>query len=374
MLDAVPINGNVLYTLAKLNYVLTGVIADWYNIEGTAAVNNFETATTGPTFVGLAVNPGVVTVNERLHEAVVSDQDFKYDGKYANSFSTQHAYPTVNATLNWSSGSSLYVNGSSAGSNGKFSVTLNDTDITQSAGYLVLEASYYNCMVSLNSSSGSFGEIAEGVTALLIPAGTHHAVTTLGTATGSGAYIELMWLSTSKVPSVQQPDQTYVNSFQTASQLAPVGLESGDSYSVTGGVLSLNVRKDGLSDTDSVYVNITKVQDPRLVLEIRDKVNTTAFNGHALKARVYSDCGMQGKSQTFILTNVTSYIMQRFPILLSQVGSIELSVDSSGVAVPVRWDIDWLEVSIDGDLAITFDNAIVRSNQNATIGSGSLQS
>ena len=306
MLDPVPIDGNALYTLAKLNYVLTGVIADWYNIAGTAAVNNFDTTTTGPTFVGLAVNPGVVTVNERLHEAVLPDQDFKYDGKYANSFSTQHPYPTVNATLDWSSGSSLYVNGSSAGSNGKFSVTLNDMDITQSAGYLVLDASFYNCRVSLNSSSASFGEIAEGVTALLIPAGTHHAVTILGTATGSGAYVELLWLSTSKVPSVQQPDQMCVNSFQTASQLAPVALESGDSYSVTGGVLSFNVRKDGSSDTDSVYVNITKVQDPRLVLEIRDKVNTTAFNGHTLKATVYSDYALQGKSQTIILTNATS--------------------------------------------------------------------
>jgi len=138
-------------TLAELNYVLTGVIGDWREyIYGTGSSTSFSPQACGPEFYGLLTDVTNPSQIDRIAEAVTPDMDFKHEGHYANSFSTQTSINTCNATLDWGTEGSALVNGSETSPSGEFSMTLLDVDIE--ADYLALYLSTYGCEVSLNTT------------------------------------------------------------------------------------------------------------------------------------------------------------------------------------------------------------------------------
>ncbi|RLI53023.1 MAG: hypothetical protein DRP09_16690, partial [Candidatus Thorarchaeota archaeon] len=157
MIDMVPTGADWVWdTLAELNYVLTGIIGDWRATSmGTGVEVGFGPQTNGPDFEGLLADMNIQQVTERVAQPVVADSDYKYEGHYANSFSVQVPLKISNCILDWSTGSSLYVDGSVAGASGVFSVTLNGTGMDGSeAKYLAVDIGSNDCHVSLNTTTG----------------------------------------------------------------------------------------------------------------------------------------------------------------------------------------------------------------------------
>ncbi|MBD3159615.1 MAG: hypothetical protein GF309_12555, partial [Candidatus Lokiarchaeota archaeon] len=69
-------------TLAELNYVLTGVVANWRDLMMTTTADDSGAQIGGSDFEGLLVELTTPSETERTHRALNQEQDFKHDGRY----------------------------------------------------------------------------------------------------------------------------------------------------------------------------------------------------------------------------------------------------------------------------------------------------
>jgi len=344
MLDMVPQqDGWEWDTLAELNYVLTGIIGDWREyIYGSGATTSFNPQANGPEFYGLLAEMNTPTQIERVTQAVIPDMDFKHDGHYANSFSTETSLHSNNATLDWSVTGSVFVNGTETSPLGEFSLTIPDVDIE--ADYLSLYLSTYDCEVSLNTTIGIQGTLQSGVSILELSEGFHTNLTLLGTATGESPSFRLFWLSTAEASSIKSDNQAHIESF-----ISDMSISGTATYSVQDGSLSI----EHTSGTSSIAIDIQTVRDPTLIVEALHWTNITTTN--SLEFILYSGDELSGESQTITLTSNTQMHVDRERVLLTAIESAEFIVIGNET---VKWTIDWFELFSDSDRTLTFENEV----------------
>jgi hypothetical protein len=269
----------------------------------------------------------------------------------------------IDADLDWDGYNSVHVNGSQVDINEEFSLKLYSTLIDSSVGYLLINVESLNCSVSVISSSWkghrhTIMEIGEenGMFAAPLSPFDHYDLIIKGNATGTNAYFVLDWLGTSREPFLQSSQQAHIESFVTDAHLTKSGLEAGDTSEVISGALTMDIGADTTNDADSIWLNVDSFFDPRLVFEIKHKVNLTDMTDHTLKAILYSDIGKNGRTQELTLDNDTDFEIERHRIDLPQVCSIELVLISADTSADdIRWAIDWFEIVRDSDIIISFE-------------------
>ncbi|MHA2067106.1 MAG: DUF2341 domain-containing protein, partial [Candidatus Thorarchaeota archaeon] len=154
ILDMEIVESDVLENTAKLNYILTGVEADWKSLFGLSlTTNSFLPYVNGIEFDGLLVEIDVPDSEHQVKRALTPDQDFQYDGRYANSFSNVSDWHLAD----WKYRQSHVVQGSSgAGTNYKVKIKVDYSSSTSSGDTLGAD---YNCQPDFDdlrfvSSSG----------------------------------------------------------------------------------------------------------------------------------------------------------------------------------------------------------------------------
>ncbi|MFO7836317.1 MAG: hypothetical protein R6V83_06670 [Candidatus Thorarchaeota archaeon] len=335
------------HTLAELNYVLTGVVADWYKMHDQDTETDFSPGA-GDDFEGLLVDVGVPSISENVPGGLVPEQDAKANGTYANSFEETEPLETTNADLVWDDGR-LLVNSTTQDT---FSVDL-DTAV-EGYDYLMFDISMFNCTVSLNSTQ-VLGEAQPGLNILKLPEGPYDNITLVATRnTGSASgWFRIEWISTSEVPALAGPSQLYIQQFTTSTNLTTTGFED-DTLTIADGNMILTHGHDGDSeDNDSVHFNLAEpVHGAGLLLDMKHHINTTSTTGVELQATLYSQASREGNQQTISLDMATTSIIDRNSLTLETVSSIELSVVSQISSLPLNWTVDYLEIVEDGDVAL----------------------
>jgi hypothetical protein len=362
MLDMEPVNGiDEFGLIAKLNYILTGVSADWKAIlNPPLSVDYYEPYVSGVDFEGLIVELVSPENDERFHRALTPNQDFSHDGRYANSFSTAQSLPSVNADVAYDDGY-VMVESQSATGGERFSVNFDNVNISGvDATNLVLSINVMNCSVSLNSTQGVIGVVGvqSGIFALGLKTGTHSDFSIVGKVEGENAYFMIDWIGTSEVPALTSDIQPLVENFYTDDHISSVSLpDSTDSWTVEDSTLRIDHVHDSTGDIDGVYFNTETIHDSPLMLEVMHSADNSSSVQAELRITLYTGTDMSGINQTVSLPFNDEMTVDTSSIRLSTIRSIRVAVVSQASG-NFNWTIDWLEIYVSSDISITFDNFV----------------
>jgi hypothetical protein len=357
-LDMYVSDSDMYELITKITYVLTGEMIDLFSLTQSGLDIDEMSLSYTSDFDGLLIELTTPGDTQRAHRALTPDQDFKHNGRYANSFSEVQSLIAVSSELDWGFEGTLLINGTQTGGSGNFSVKLDSVGITGDAKYLVAELMSYNCEVVLNSTAGDIGTIGEsdGIFALSLADATHTDVWVVGKATGPDPYIRIFWISTSDVPVLKSEVQAHVENFYTDDHLVKFIDDAPDDVFVDG-VMTITHEYDGSgTDVDSVCFNVTQVEDQRLMFEVMHNSSVASLQDVTLLVTLYTEEKMTGKSQTETLAFSTSETIERFYVQLPKVASVNFSIVSDNIASSIEWDIDWFEIFIDSDVVITFND------------------
>ena len=149
ILDPAPTDRSDYWPLlSKINYVLTGVPADWLSLHGTLDAELNTPYATGD-FDGLLAYTGYVDHSTVHPQALVPEQDYSHEGAYSISFSDQSQYQLTTTDSDYSvSGDSLNVWNTTETND--FVISLTGLDI-HTQNYLAVSVAMRDCTLTLGS-------------------------------------------------------------------------------------------------------------------------------------------------------------------------------------------------------------------------------